>query len=181
MGFPYWLAAKNPKMAVRSSDESYKFYVKRWYNVLLPIIVPLTYENGGPVIMAAVENEFGSYVPQEKNPYVDYQIWLRDLFRSYFGANFLLITVDGCRDYMLKHGHIDQVYSTVDFAPYEDAVQCFELLRNVSPHGPLVNSEYYPGWFDCWGDEHQNSSDFSDESVTKTLIKMLKKNASVTV
>lgn len=109
-GFPYWLAAKNPDMIVRSSDESYKSYVKRWFGVLLPKLVPLTYENGGPVIMAQVENEYGSYIGHSTNPDISYMTWLRDLFQKYFGLNFLLTTVDGPG--LLGYGPIKNLYPT---------------------------------------------------------------------
>lgn len=176
MGFPYWLAAKNPKMVVRSMDETYKYYVKRWFDVLLPKIVPLTYENGGPVIMVQVENEYGSYT---SNPDVSYIIWLRDLFQSYLGQNFLLTTEDGCGpgyyEY-LKNGPIANLYPTVDFGPGFNITNCFGFQRKISTRGPLINTEYYPGWFDSWGIAHNQGSD-----INKTFIEMLQQNVSVSL
>jgi len=29
------------------------------------------------------------------------------------------------------------------------------LQRQYAPKGPLVNTEYYPGWLDFWGAPHQ--------------------------
>lgn len=52
----------------------------------------------------------------------------------------------------------------------------FTLLRKYEPHGPLVNSEYYTGWLDYWG---QNHSTRSVSAVTKGLENMLKLGASV--
>lgn len=33
--------------------------------------------------------------------------------------------------------------------------QPFAAMRLFEPQGPLVNSEYYPGWFDIWGEPHK--------------------------
>ena len=33
----------------------------------------------------------------------------------------------------------------------------FKPQRAIEPHGPLVNSEYYVGWLDHWGQGHSQS------------------------
>ena len=38
------------------------------------------------------------------------------------------------------------VYATVDFGPGTNVSNAFAVQRLFSPKGPLVNSEYYPGW-----------------------------------
>ena len=38
------------------------------------------------------------------------------------------------------------VYATVDFGPGTNVSGAFAVQRLFSPRGPLVNSEYYPGW-----------------------------------
>uniref|UniRef100_A0A673T662 Galactosidase beta 1 like n=1 Tax=Suricata suricatta TaxID=37032 RepID=A0A673T662_SURSU len=60
--------------------------------------------------------------------------------------------------------------------PADNMTKIFALLRKYEPHGPLVNSEYYTGWLDYWG---QNHSMRSISAVTKGLKKMLKLGASV--
>ena len=35
-----------------------------------------------------------------------------------------------------------------------DVNKAFETMRLFEPRGPLINSEYYPGWLDYWGDPH---------------------------
>ncbi|XP_007445880.1 PREDICTED: beta-galactosidase-1-like protein isoform X2 [Lipotes vexillifer] len=60
--------------------------------------------------------------------------------------------------------------------PADNMTKMFALLRKYEPHGPLVNSEYYTGWLDYWG---QNHSTRSVPAVTKGLEKMLKLGASV--
>uniref|UniRef100_A0AC11BJT1 Galactosidase beta 1 like n=1 Tax=Ovis aries TaxID=9940 RepID=A0AC11BJT1_SHEEP len=60
--------------------------------------------------------------------------------------------------------------------PADNMTKIFGLLRKYEPRGPLVNSEYYTGWLDYWG---QNHSTRSIPAVTKGLEKMLKLGASV--
>ena len=52
-------------------------------------------------------------------------------------------------------GAIENVYATVDFGVEANVTAHFELQRQYAPHGPLVNSEFYPGWLDFWGLPHQ--------------------------
>ncbi|XP_045618256.2 beta-galactosidase [Procambarus clarkii] len=172
-GLPYWLLNKNPDMQLRSSDSSYLTYVDDWFsNILLPKVKPFLYENGGPVIMVQVENEYGSY------PACDfaYTSHMRDLIRQGLGDNVVLFTTDGNGVNYLKCGKIPGVYSTVDFGSGGDASKEFAAMRLFEPHGPLVNSEYYPGWLDHWGTPH---STVNSEVVTKSLDDMLAMNASV--
>ncbi|XP_011237015.1 beta-galactosidase-1-like protein isoform X2 [Mus musculus] len=60
--------------------------------------------------------------------------------------------------------------------PADNVTRIFSLLREYEPHGPLVNSEYYTGWLDYWG---QNHSTRSSPAVAQGLEKMLKLGASV--
>ena len=47
----------------------------------------------------------------------------------------------------------------------------------MSPRGPLVNTEFYPGWFDIWGQPHQR---VNSSVVTGDLDAMLRMGANVT-
>uniref|UniRef100_A0A7N5KBZ1 Galactosidase beta 1 like n=1 Tax=Ailuropoda melanoleuca TaxID=9646 RepID=A0A7N5KBZ1_AILME len=60
--------------------------------------------------------------------------------------------------------------------PADNMTKIFALLRKYEPHGPLVNSEYYTGWLDYWG---QNHSMRSILAVTTGLENMLRLGASV--
>uniref|UniRef100_A0A0P4WBE4 Beta-galactosidase n=2 Tax=Scylla olivacea TaxID=85551 RepID=A0A0P4WBE4_SCYOL len=172
-GFPYWLLNKNPDMRLRSSDPTYLKYVDIWFrDVLLPIVKPLLYENGGPIIMLQVENEYGSY-PDCDFAYTSH---LRDLVVAGVGKGPVLFTTDGDGKNYLKCGKIPEVYATVDFGSGTNAIKAFETMRLFEPRGPLVNSEYYPGWLDHWGVPHNT---VKAEVVAKTLDVMLALNASV--
>ena len=50
-----------------------------------------------------------------------------------------------CNQY-LSFTQTPGVYATVDFGPGTNVSSAFAVQRLFSPRGPLVNSEYYPGW-----------------------------------
>lgn len=56
-GLPSWLLGDD-KVEVRTSKEPYMTYVNRYFAQLLPKLVPLQFQKGGPIIMFQVENEY---------------------------------------------------------------------------------------------------------------------------
>ncbi|XP_064489747.1 beta-galactosidase-like [Ornithodoros turicata] len=173
-GFPFWLMSNNTDIKLRTSSKSYLQYVDRYYSKLLPLLKPLLYSNGGPVIMLQVENEYGSY------PACDfkYTAHLRDVVRSYVGDDVILYSTDGDSDSLVKCGKNEGVYTTVDFGPATDVIEAYAVQRRHQLRGPLVNSEYYPGWLDVWGQPHVQ---VPSVLVALTLEAMLRRNASVNV
>ena len=53
---------------------------------------------------------------------------------------------------------------------------CF--FRQINPRGPLVNTEYYPGWYDVWGQPHHR---VNSTIVAEDLDAMLRMGANVNV
>ena len=62
------------------------------------------------------------------------------------------------------------------YFPGGDPAVAFSHLRKYRPHGPLVNSEYYPGWLDHWGGGHHKKQ---ASQIAKYLDEILALNASV--
>ncbi|XP_055686749.1 beta-galactosidase-like [Lutzomyia longipalpis] len=169
-GFPYWLLTKYPKIQLRTFDSDYLREVEKWYGVLMPKMQPYLYGNGGPIIMVQVENEYGSFKACDAN----YMKWLRDETLKYIQDKALLFTTDGPG--MLACGSVENVFATIDFGPSKTISGYWEKLRKFRPRGPLVNSEYYPGWLTHWQEGMQR---VDTEKVVKTLDDMLHDNASV--
>lgn len=145
--------------------------VRIWYEKLLPRLQRFLYGNGGPIIMVQVENEYGAFACDNK-----YSIWLRDETKKYVADNAVLFTNDIIRDADLKCGKIEDVLATLDFgvgneksimeknlnkkyvifndsfftASKSQIETYWKLLRAHQPKGPLVNAEFYPGWFTHW-------------------------------
>ena len=171
-GLPSWLL-RNRGIALRTSDPVYLQYVDQWMSVLLPLVEGYLYANGGPVITVQVENEYGSYFACDRQ----YLQHLYQTFRKYLGDNVVLFTTDGAGDGYLKCGSlVPQMYATVDFGITDDPEQSFKAQRDYEPQGPLVNSEFYTGWLDHWGQPHQTRNSVE---VASTLDLILKLNASV--
>uniref|UniRef100_A0A452QYT2 Galactosidase beta 1 like n=1 Tax=Ursus americanus TaxID=9643 RepID=A0A452QYT2_URSAM len=168
-GLPAWLLQK-PDIHLRTSDPDFLAAVDSWFKVLLPRLYPWLYHNGGNIISIQVENEYGSYRACD----FGYMRHLAGLFRALLGDRILLFTTDGPEG--LKCGSLQGLYTTVDFGPADNMTKIFALLRKYEPRGPLVNSEYYTGWLDYWG---QNHSTRSISAVTTGLENMLRLGASV--
>ncbi|NWR71406.1 BGAL galactosidase, partial [Centropus unirufus] len=170
-GLPAWLLEKK-SIVLRSSDSDYLAAVEKWMGVLLPKMRPHLYENGGPIIMVQVENEYGSYFTCD----YDYLRFLLNLFREHLGDEVVLFTTDGASQFYLKCGTLQGLYATVDFAPGGNVTAAFLAQRGSEPMGPLVNSEFYTGWLDHWGHRH---SVVPAQTIAKTLNEILARGANV--
>lgn len=196
-GFPPWLlknytAEYSPRFRTLSNT-AYMSAVDRWMKVLLPKIKPLVYSNGGPVIAVQVENEYGS-IEQCDHQYLAH---LQDLFMTYLGKDVVLFTNNGCANRMLECGTLPGMLSTLDFGggyvkhslasillrgysvkKGNPGEECFKNQRYFQPSGPLVNSEFYPGWINNWGIPFQRRD---ADTVAKNLDSLLSANISVNV
>ncbi|NXF52468.1 BGAL galactosidase, partial [Oceanites oceanicus] len=170
-GLPAWLLEKK-SIVLRSSDSDYLAAVEKWMGVLLPKMRPHLYQNGGPIIMVQVENEYGSYFTCD----YDYLRSLLKLFRQHLGDEVVLFTTDGASQFHLRCGALQGLYATVDFGPGGNVTAAFLAQRGSEPTGPLVNSEFYTGWLDHWGHRH---SVVPAQTIAKTLNEILARGANV--
>lgn len=156
-GLPAWLLAIEPALKLRSSDPVYLHLVRRWWGVLLPKIIPFLYENGGPVIMVQVENEYGSFGDDKT-----YLRHLATLARGHLGKDVILYTTDGGTKDTLEKGTIPEegVYAAVDFSTGENPWPIFELQKRYNAPGksPPLSSEFYTGWLTHWGEANAKTS-----------------------
>ncbi|WVZ99432.1 hypothetical protein U9M48_044729 [Paspalum notatum var. saurae] len=173
-GFPPWLLTIEPALKLRSSDSTYLSLVERWWGILLPKVAPLLYNNGGPIIMVQIENEFGSF-GDDKN----YLHYLVQLARRYLGSDIILYTTDGGAVGNLKNGSIPQdgVFAAVDFETGSDPWPIFRLQKkyNLPGKSAPLSSEFYTGWLTHWG-ERIATTDAT--STAKALRKILCHNGS---
>ncbi|XP_054991247.1 beta-galactosidase [Sorex araneus] len=170
-GLPAWLLDKE-SIVLRSSDPDYLQAVDKWLGVLLPKMKPLLYQNGGPIITVQVENEYGSYFACD----YDYLRFLTKRFREHLGEDVVLFTTDGANEKFLQCGALQGLFATVDFGAGSNITAAFLTQRKSEPKGPLVNSEFYTGWIDHWGQAH---STVSTKAVVSSLSEMLAQGANV--
>jgi beta-galactosidase len=79
---------------------------------------------------------------------------------------------------MIKCGKIPEVLITLDFGAGDNKTidSFWKTLRKFQPKGPLMNSEYYPGWLTHWQEDMQR---VPTEPIVTSLEKMIKDGASV--
>jgi len=145
-GFPSWLL-HDPNMRLRTSTyPPYMNRVKLYFNQLLSLLARFTHQRGGPIIAFQVENEFGSSVT---SPDTAYMRFLVSLFQSNDISEFLF-TSDGAKQ--LPNGTLPEVFATVNFNKMP--AERLKTLCQFQPGKPLMVAEFWPGWFDHWGEEH---------------------------
>ncbi|KAL0842023.1 hypothetical protein ABMA28_014239 [Loxostege sticticalis] len=170
-GFPYWLLGKYPNIQLRTTDNDFIKETEIWLAKLFEQLTPLLYGNGGPIILVQVENEYGSYGSD-----MPYKEKSRDILKQHVGDNALLYTTDGLYPSMFLAGQVPGALTTIDFGSTTDVTQAFKALRQFMPVGPLMNSEYYPGWLTHWGESFQQ---VGTDAVVITLRDMLRQHINV--
>ncbi|HNS50190.1 MAG TPA: beta-galactosidase [Anaerolineae bacterium] len=166
-GLPAWLL-RDPAMRLRCSYPPYLAAVDRYLDALLPLLEPLQVTRGGPILAMQVENEYGSYGNDQ-----GYLQHLADGMGAR-GIDVLLFMSDGPTDVTLRDGAVPGLLKTVNFA--RGVQEAFAKLREHQPEGPILCTEFWDGWFDHWGGEHQARP--ADETAA-TLDEMLAAGASV--
>ncbi|MFB6720974.1 beta-galactosidase family protein [Kribbella sp. NPDC056345] len=148
-GLPAWLF-RQPGVGVRRYEPQYLAAVGEYLSEVLRIVRPLQVDQGGPVLLLQVENEYGAFGNDST-----YLKWLVELFRAQ-GITVPLVTVDQPEDAMLTAGGIDGVLRTGSFG--SRSVERLSTLRAHQPTGPLMCMEFWDGWFDHWGGPHHTTS-----------------------
>lgn len=145
-GLPAWLLEEN--MRIRSSDPAFIKTVSQYYDRLLGILTRYQVDQGGPILMMQVENEYGSY-GEDKT----YLRAVRDLMKEK-GVTCPLFTSDGPWRATLRAGTLieDDVFVTGNFgskASYNFA-QMQEFFDEHGKKWPLMCMEFWDGWFTRW-------------------------------
>ena len=146
-GLPWWLLKKD-NIELRSLDPQFMEPVKRFESKVAEQLVPLTVENGGPIIMLQVENEFGAYGTDK--PYV---AALRDYMRSLGWDKTVMFQCDWSTNFDLNG--LDDTQWTMNFGTGADVKNEFKRLEQMRPEAPKMCSEFWSGWFDGWGYPHE--------------------------
>lgn len=146
-GLPWWLLKKKD-IRLREQDPYFMERVKLFETEVGKQLSPLTIQNGGPIIMVQVENEYGSYGVDK--PYV---AAIRDIVK---GAGFDKVTLFQC-DWSsnFTNNGLDDLCWTMNFGTGANIDQQFKRLGELRPNAPKMCSEFWSGWFDKWGARHE--------------------------
>jgi beta-galactosidase len=147
-GFPAWLMA-DPKMttALRSNDPAFMIPAERWLMKLGEVAAPFQIGQGGPIIAVQMENEYGDFGADQ-----EYLKHIRSIFLKAGFTDALLFTTNPTHGE--RNGSLDGTYAAVNFG-IGHASSGLDFLANFRPGQPLFAAEYWPGWFDHWGQPHQ--------------------------
>ena len=146
-GLPWWLLKKKD-IRLRERDPYFMERVRLFEKEVGKQLASLTIENGGPIIMVQVENEYGSY--GEDKPYVSE---IRDIVRQ---SGFDKVTLFQCdwSSNFTRNG-LDDLIWTMNFGTGANIDKQFSRLKELRPESPLMCSEFWSGWFDKWGARHE--------------------------
>ena len=168
-GAPWWLMREEGKgkpISMRSSDPRWLEPAKRWITEVGRVLAPLQVTRGGPILMVQVENEYGLHGND-----VNY---MRALRQATIDAGFEVPLYACNPPRVTQNGFIPELFQAANFGG--DPEQRFGVIRQFQPKGPLMCSEYYPAWFDTWGQAHHYAK--SDREFFGPIDWMLEHGAS---
>lgn len=166
-GLPWWLLKKKD-IRLREQDPYFLERVDKFQKAVADQVGGMTIADGGPIIMVQVENEYGSYGTDKA-----YVSDIRDMLRKNFGTDVTLFQCDWASNF-LNNG-LDDLIWTMNFGTGANIDQQFAKLKEVRPNSPLMCSEFWSGWFDKWGGNHETRK--ADDMIAG-LTEMLDKNIS---
>jgi len=161
-GLPWWLLKKRD-IKLREEDPYFLERVKLFEEKVGEQLAPLTADKGGPIIMVQVENEYGSY--GQNKPYVSR---VRDILRKVGFDKVLLFQCDWSTNFELNA--LPDLLWTMNFGTNADVLKQFKRLKELRPESPMMCSEYWSGWFDGWGTEHQTRPSTAMVNGIKTML-----------
>ena len=165
-GLPWWLLKKKD-IRLREQDPYFMERVRIFEEKVGEQLAPLTIQRGGPIIMVQVENEYGSY--GEDKPYITE---IRDCLRGIYGEKLALFQCDWSSNFE-KNG-LDDLVWTMNFGTGANIDEQFKRLGELRPDAPKMCSEFWSGWFDKWGANHETRPakdmvDGIDEMLSKGI------------
>jgi len=148
-------------LKVRSKDPKFLKYYHDYIMALGKQLSPLLVTNGGNILMVQIENEYGSYSDDK-----DYLNINRKIFRE-GGFSGLLFTCDGPSQ--MPKGYLPGYLPAVNGLDNPKEVKAL-INKYHNGKGPYYIAEWYPGWFDSWGSEHQGSNADEDAGKLDTVL-----------
>lgn len=140
-GLPSWLMTKD--ITVRTSDEGFVKAYEKYLRRLAKEFLPELSTNGGPVIMVAVENEYGSFGTDLG--------YLRKTVDMYKAENIdvPLYTAGGPDMYKQVFGGFPEIWSGVDLR--NGVPQAIKDVHRFQTGFPALVAEFWGGCAQQWG------------------------------
>ena len=166
-GLPWWLLKKED-IKLREQDPYFMERTRLFMNEVGKQLADQQITKGGNIIMVQVENEYGAFGTDK--PYVSE---IRDIVKE---AGFTDVPLFQC-DWNSNFGNnaLDDLVWTINFGTGANIDDQFRRLLELRPNTPLMCSEFWSGWFDHWGAQHETRS---AEELVKGMKEMLDRNIS---
>lgn len=104
-------------LRLRQDEPLYLEEVERWFDVILPHLVPYQYDNGGPIIMLQIENELDFFDCEEP---VSYLASLHEMCKRH-DITIPLVACAGQGDIYRATGNLPGVHPAVNLYPSDDS------------------------------------------------------------
>ena len=166
-GLPWWLLKKKD-IRLRENDPYFIERVRLFEHEVGKQLSGLTIQNGGPIIMVQVENEYGSYGEDK-----EYVSKIRDIVKESGFDKVTLFQCDWASNFT-KNG-LDDLVWTMNFGTGANIDAQFKKLGKLRPNSPKMCSEFWSGWFDKWGARHETRP---AKAMVEGMDEMLSKNIS---
>ncbi len=167
-GLPPWLLA-TPGLKVRTSDARFIEASSKYLHKVGEQLAPLQISRGGPIIMAQVENEYGSFGHDH-----DYMNAIRKAIHD-AGFEVTLYTSDGSARPELQGGTFPDLPVAINFGQGDPSPE-FASFAKFRQGATRMCGEYWDGWFDHWGEEHHVTA---PEEAARGIEWMLSRGISV--
>ncbi|XP_055082426.1 beta-galactosidase-1-like protein 2 [Periophthalmus magnuspinnatus] len=166
-GLPSWLL-RDDKMMLRTTYAGFSEAVNVFFNKLIPKLVPLQFNKGGPIIAVQVENAYGSFAKDD-----NYLNFIKEALQTR-GITELLLTSDSPNT--LKSGGVTGALRALKLQKLNQ--RDIQDLSALQPNSPAMIMDYWTGWYDAWGELHHI---LPPEDMVSTVREILRRGMSVSL
>ncbi|GHT36353.1 beta-galactosidase [Bacteroidia bacterium] len=149
-GLPWWLLKKE-NIGLRTLDPYFVERVKIFMGEVGKQLSKYQLSKGGNILMVQVENEYGAYGVDK--PYIEA---VRDIVKASGFNEVPLFQCDWNSNF--ENNALDDLLWTLNFGTGANIDEQFRRLKELRPETPLMCSEFWSGWFDHWGAQHETRS-----------------------
>jgi beta-galactosidase len=143
-GYPYWLQNENG-MIVRSTEANYINAYHAYIKEVGRQLAGLQVNHGGNILLVQIENEYGFYGKDKEYLEINRKMFVEA------GFDGLLYTCDPPSG--ITNGHLPGLLPAVNGLDKPQEVKKL-VDANHNGKGPYYIAEWYPAWFDWWGEKH---------------------------
>ncbi|OAM90729.1 glycoside hydrolase family 35 [Termitidicoccus mucosus] len=148
-GLPAWLR-ELPGVQMRTDNEPFKREMERWVRLVAEIIRPLCAPNGGPIILAQIENEYDNIAATYGDEGRAYLQWAVDLARS-LNLGIPWVTCAAGRAAEAGPNDVASADGSLETINTFRAHEVLDAFSQKHPGLPALWTENWVGWYQTWG------------------------------